>query len=285
MRGQRIIGTIDHARQQCDNARTMGERRAGNLKGKLAGVTRNRSAILAALACALVLIASYACRATTRSIAGPTRAVFPTLAPTNTSAPYIPAPSLTGWVVVSGTQVTVTATPPPTSTRTPTPTALPSSTPRPTNTPFGAPTATPIPPTATPQLGIYTNPVPVGSGFTIPDFGTLKVVRASWERGQTGLAIVELSFVCEGTAGQSCDTSTLILTAIGSSGTRYRRTFDGQVPEPPFGQGPNALVSGGGTATGNAGFIVQNSENSLMIQVQVLQRVGQFYMWIGTPGG
>jgi hypothetical protein len=134
------------------------------------------------------------------------------------------------------------------------------------------------------QLGIYSNPVPIGSGFTVPDFGTLTVVRSSSAPAQTGLVIVELSFVCERAASQLCDTGTLLLTVIGGSGSRYKRDFNAPIPGPGFGFGPDALVYGGGTETGNAGFRVQNGESSLMMQVQVFQRAGQFYLWIGAPG-
>ncbi len=256
-----------------------------NPVGKFLGLSRNELAIFlylgGALVCVIMLFAGYILYSSALAVPAATRTPFPALGPSATRAPYRPAPSITGWV--SGTPATATVTPTPTKTRRPTSTPVPSSTPTVTNTPTATMTLTPTP---TVQLGIASNPVPIGSGFTIPDMGTLTVVRSSWATGQTGLAIVELSFVCGRPIGELCKTSSLILDALGGSGTGYDRAFDSAIPEPGFGYGPKDPLYGGGTETGNAGFLVENKESSLMMIVQVFLQEGKFFFWIGpVPPG
>lgn len=75
-----------------------------------------------------------------------------------------------------------------------------------------------------------------------------------------------------------------MLNALGGSGSAYERAFDAAIPEPGFGYDLSARLYGGGTETGNAGFLVQNRESSLVMLVQVFLNEGEFFFWIGpTP--
>ena len=70
------------------------------------------------------------------------------------------------------------------------------------NNPVPQPTFTSAPtnisaPTTSSKFGTFNNPVPIGIGYTFPGFGTLTVIKSSWLSGQTGFAIVDLSFSCE----------------------------------------------------------------------------------------
>jgi hypothetical protein len=93
--------------------------------------------------------------------------------------------------------------------------------------------------------------------------------------------MVQLSFVCARPIGKECKTSALLLNAVGGSGSGYKRVFDPAIPEPGFGYDLNARLYGGGTETGNAGFLVQNGERSLMMLVQVFLKEGRVFFWIG----
>ncbi len=135
--------------------------------------------------------------------------------------------------------------------------------------PFAPPPAVPTPigpeaiPTPVPgQLGGFDNPVPLGSGFTFPGLGTLTVMKSSWSPGQTGFAIVELSFRCELPPSQQCETLHFMLDALGGSGNGYDQKFDSAIPSPTFGY-DNPPVYGGGTEHGYAGFFVDKSETVL----------------------
>ena len=81
----------------------------------------------------------------------------------------------------------------------------------PPNTPIPQPTFTTTPtsipaPTTSSQIGTFNSPIPIGIGYKFPGLGTMTVVRSSWLSGQTGFAIVALSFICERPADQECDT-------------------------------------------------------------------------------
>ncbi len=115
----------------------------------------------------------------------------------------------------------------------------------------------------------------------IPDLGALTVIRSSWVPGQTGLTSVALSFVCQRPPGQQCKTSKLILGAVGDSGQGYARTYGPEIPEPAFGYDAHTILYSGGTETGNAGFLIENSESSLVMLVQVFLQEGQYVFWIG----
>jgi hypothetical protein len=131
-----------------------------------------------------------------------------------------------------------------------------------------APTNTPVS-TSSDLLGTYENPVPMGTDYTFPEFGTLTVVKSYWSPGQTGLAIAELSFTCELPAGQECRLQLAFrLDALGSTGNGYKQPFDATVPLPEFISLLNPPIFGGGTITGNVGFVITNEENFLLMRVQ-----------------
>lgn len=275
--------------------------------GKFLGMTRNELLILlimgGLLVCVVMAFEGYILYTASRAV--PTQAAMAFTPPsTSTPALYVPAPSLTGWPTDTATGPTVV----PTRTRRPTLTPSLSPTPRPTRTPTltpsPRPTRTPTitvsptrptlaPPTATVQAGTSGNPVAMGSGFTLPDMGTLTVITSSWAPGQTGLAIVDLSFVCERPTGRRCDTSTLMLDVLGGSGSGYERVFDPAIPEPSFGSYLRPHLYGGETERGNAGFLINNGESSLMMRVRIFLQDGESFFWIGTspsapasrPGG
>ncbi len=249
--------------------------------GKFLGLTRNELRIFlfmgGLLLCVIMLSASYIVYSSGRAASAIPSRTFPPVQIPTTPPPYRPAPSLTGWPPI--TPRTSTATIPPTRTRRPTPSPLPTSTPRSTRTP------TPVPPTATAQLGTFGNPVPIGSALAIPDLGELTLLRSSWVSGQTGLMTVELSFVCGRPVSQQCKTSKLMLNAVGDSGKGYARAFDPEIPEPTFGYELGAAPYGGGTERGNAGFLIDNSESSLVLLVRVFLEEGQYFFWIGPGSG
>lgn len=252
--------------------------------GRFLGLTRNELEMLLFLGGMLVCVAlafgGYVIYNTGQAAPGglpsPSRKPSRTLIPTGTHPSYYPAPSLANWV--SGTPATDTPTIRPTRTRAPTSTPRPTSTPTSTWTPMPP---TPVPPTATVQLGTAGNPAPIGSALTLPDLGALTVTRSSWLPGQTGLAILELSFVCERPPGSECHTDRLILDAIGSSGTGYQRAFDTAIPQPRFGYGLGAPLYAGGVETGSTGFTIKGNERSIVMRVQIFLQEGQFFFWIG----
>jgi hypothetical protein len=160
-------------------------------------------------------------------------------------------------------------------------TPLPTQTQAPTvtDTPLSTPTTAP---TIKPSLGTFTNPVPIGIGYKFPGFGTLTVINSSWLPGQTGFAIVKLSFSCERPADQKCDTGNFMLDALGGSGNGYKQEFDTAIPNPTFGTFDNPPVYGGGVENGYAGFLVTNSESALIMRVQLFLQDGEFYFKISS---
>jgi hypothetical protein len=160
-------------------------------------------------------------------------------------------------------------------------TPLPSQTQAPTvtDTPLSTPTTAP---TIKPSLGTFNNPVPIGIGYKFPGFGTLTVINSSWLSGQTGFAIVKLSFSCERPADQKCDTGNFMLDALGGSGNGYKQEFDTAIPNPTFGTFDNPPVYGGGVENGYAGFLVTNSESALIMRVQLFLQDGEFYFKISS---
>jgi hypothetical protein len=171
---------------------------------------------------------------------------------------------------------TATSNPGPSATKTPQPTVTtgPSNTPAPTNTP--GPTLAP-PATATAPVATFNNPVPIGTSYTWPGTGTLTVKKSDWKPGQTGYAIVLLSFSCERPADQTCDTGHFLLHAVGGSGNGYSRGFDTAIPEPGFGSFTNPPPHGGGHEEGYAGFLITSSETTLAMQVGIFLQDGEWY--------
>ncbi len=171
-------------------------------------------------------------------------------------------------------------------------TAIPTATATLTNTPAASPTASGTA-TATPRqtrtiptrvpapVATFLEPVPLGTSFEIPGWGSLTVVKSSWLPGQTGLTIVELSFTCGRPAGDRCNTSKLMLDTLGGSGAGYARVFDAAIPEPTFGTFTRPALYGGETETGNAGFVITNSESSLKLRVQIFLESGEYFFWLG----
>lgn len=157
-----------------------------------------------------------------------------------------------------------------TSTIEPTITLLPQ--PVPTNT-LELPATTTSIPAQSQDSGTFNNPVPIGAGYTFPEFGTLTVLNSSWLAGQTGYAIVQLSFTCERPPDQECETLYISLSAVGSSGNGYQRSFDSAIPMPDFGSFMTHTY-GGGTDNGNAGFQITNNENSLLMRVELALGLG-----------
>jgi hypothetical protein len=155
-----------------------------------------------------------------------------------------------------------------------TPTPLPVFTPTPTDIP--APTA------ASPPIGTFNNPVPIGVGYTFPGFGTLTVLNSSWLSGQTGFAIVKLSFVCERPAGQECDLFRFMLSALGNSGNGYNQKYESAIPKPRFGSIANPPLYGGGTETGYVGFLIKGNESSLLMRGQIFSQDGDVYFKISN---
>jgi hypothetical protein len=161
---------------------------------------------------------------------------------------------------------------------------------QPSNTPFSQLTFTSTPtfisaPTIENQIGSFNNPIPIGVGHTYPGFGTLTVLESSWMPGQTGFAIVKLSFTCERPAGQECDlvvSGRFMLSALGNSGNGYNQEFDSAIPEPGFGSFDNPPLYGGGTETGYVGFLITGNENTLLMRVQIFLQSGDVYFKISN---
>lgn len=188
------------------------------------------------------------------------------LAPTETPSATLtltPSPTYTATATLTPT---FTLTPSITLTASATRTITPTKTVGPTRTPAPPPT---LRPTNPPPEGSRGNPIPNGYGIRFPGLGTL-FSQSSWSSGQTGLAIVSLTFTCERPPEQSCNTGDFLLDAVGSSGSVYERVFEMSIPEPSFGSFMNPEVFGGGTTTGYAGFRITNSESSLQMRVRLL---------------
>ena len=143
-------------------------------------------------------------------------------------------------------------------------------------TPTTKPAANPIPQPVN-QYGSFNYPVAIRSGYRFPGLGTLSVVQSAYASGQTGLAIVVLSFVCERPAGQICDTGDFMLDTVGSSGNGYSRVFESGVPEPSFGSFDLPDLYGGGKETGYAAFQITKPENRLLLTVKIFLQDGIIY--------
>lgn len=98
----------------------------------------------------------------------------------------------------------------------------------------------------------------------------MTVEESRWRPGQTGLAIVYLSFACERPADQACDTGDFLLDAVGKSGSGYKREFESAIPEPDFGSFVNPDVYGGATEKGYVGFLITQHETSLMMKAVIM---------------
>lgn len=135
-----------------------------------------------------------------------------------------------------------------------------------------SPISSPLPsrtpaPTIASQIGTFNNPVPIGIGYNFIGLGTFTVIKSSWLPGQTGLAIVELSFSCERPTGQECSTIDFSLDVVGGSGNGYSfEYFDPDIPEPRFGGFMNPPVYGGGIEKGYVGFLIKNNESTLVMR-------------------
>jgi len=137
------------------------------------------------------------------------------------------------------------------------------------------PTKTPSPtrtlsPTNTPVIGTFDNPIPISLSYRFPGYGTLKVNSSSWMPGQTGLAIVELSFECERPADQECRTGDFMFDVLGGSGNGYTPAFDSGIPTPHFGSFINPPIFGGGVEKGYYGFLITEKEDLLKMRVHIL---------------
>lgn len=164
-------------------------------------------------------------------------------------------------------------TPNPETTATPSPTDVPPTL-VPTVAPTVAPTSTSIPPTSVPtQIGTFNQPIPIGMPYEFPGFGTMTVVSAQWQPGQTGYAIAQLSFECNRPSNQICDTPDFMFSAVGSSGTSYTQDYDQAIPNPSFGSIFDGDLYGGGTENGYVGFLVTQPEDSLKMTVDVFLRI------------
>lgn len=150
--------------------------------------------------------------------------------------------------------------------------AIPTSTPTPASTSAAAQPPTPSP-SPTTVLGTFDNPVPLGLPFTIPGLGSLTVTSTQWVPGQTGFAISQLTFTCERPPSQICDTAHFMLNAVGSSGNGYAREFDTAIPGPSFGDIFDGDLYGGATESGNVGFLVTNTEQSLLMSVEIFLKI------------
>ncbi len=178
------------------------------------------------------------------------------------------------------------------------PTTIPQVVIQPTNSPLPSQPNTPVPqpiftptPTFIPaptkdisQVGTFNNPVPIGIGYTFPGFGTLTVTKSSWLAGQTGFAIVSLSFVCERPADQECDTGVggFMFSALGDSGSGYSQDYDSSIPSPDFGSFMNPPLYGGGVENGNVGFLITQNETTLKMRVNLFLKEGEVYFKISN---
>lgn len=177
--------------------------------------------------------------------------------------------------LLSESEVPATNTPRPTLTVAPTETRLPPTFTAPAPQPTEPRTNTDVPNNPPAEsgnstlLGTYNNPVPIGTGYRFAGHGTMTVTEARWQPGQTGVAVVGLSFTCERPADQPCNTGDFMLDATGSAGVTYIREFGRAVPEPSFGDFMTDEVYGGGTQSGYAGFLITNDEDWLMMKVEI----------------
>jgi len=203
---------------------------------------------------------------TLKASSAPNPTLFPTL------VPNLP-------VKHPAQQLPLLSSPLPTQAPTSTDIPIPTQTQAPIVTDTLSPTQT-IAPTTTPSFGTFNNPVPIGTGYTFPGLGTLRAVNSSWQAGQTGFAIVKLSFSCERPADQKCDTTNFMLDALGGSGNGYKQEFDTAIPDPTFGTFDNPPVYGGGVENGFAGFLVTNSESILIMRVRLFLQDGEVYFKI-----
>ena len=143
-------------------------------------------------------------------------------------------------------------------------------------------TSTPVSAVA-PQLGTFDNPIPIGSGYNYPGLGTLTVIESEWIPGQTGFAIVKLSFTCERPANQECDifiSDSFMFDALGDSGNGYSEEYNSVIPEPNFAWPLNPPLYGGGTETGYIGLLITNNENSLIMRARTFFEDGYVYFKI-----
>jgi Tfp pilus assembly protein PilN len=196
-------------------------------------------------------------------------ALVPTLTNTSTSTQ---APSATNTSTQTMTP-SITFTPSITLTPPPTLTITPTYSPAPTKTLSPSPT---LLPTVIPPLGTRNNPVPKTFPFRFGGLGVLSI-QSQWQPGQTGLAIVHLTFSCERPSDQVCDTGNFMLDVAGSSGTVYERVFEIGIPEPTFGSFMNPEVYGGGNISGYAGFLITSPENSLQLRVRLFLQEGEVF--------
>jgi hypothetical protein len=151
--------------------------------------------------------------------------------------------------------------------------------------PTQAPPTLMSPSTSGNQIGTFNNPVPIGTGYKYPGFGTLTVINSGWLPNQTGMAIVKLSFTCERPAGQECDlaaTESFQLSVLGNSGNGYNQEFNSTIPEPGFGVFDNPPLYGGGTQTGYVGFLITGNENSLLMRAQIFLQQSYVYIKISN---
>lgn len=178
------------------------------------------------------------------------------------------------------------------------PTSIPQVVIQPTNSPLPSQPNTPVPqpvftstPTfipvstsSSPQIGTFNNPVPIGVGYTFPGLGTMTVVKSSWLSGQTGFAIVALTFVCERPADQECDTGVggFMFSALGNSGNGYSKDNDTSIPSPDFGSFMNPPLYGGGVENGNIGFLITQNETSLKMRVNLFLKDDEVYFKISN---
>ena len=196
-----------------------------------------------------------------------TSTLLPTETPTETYTPTV-TPSETYTSVPTKTFTpTATLTSTETATLAATFTITPTFTPSQTRTPRPSPTV---------ALGSRSNPVPQGTNYRFPGYGTVSVV-SSWLPGQTGLAVVSVSFYCERPTSQKCNVLDFMLDAVGSSGTTYPQAFETGIPQPGFWDFMTADVFGGGSKTGYAGFLVNQQENDLQIRVQIMYQPHEIF--------
>lgn len=120
-----------------------------------------------------------------------------------------------------------------------------------------------------PVTGTYDNPVPLGSSYRFPNFGTFTVTNGT--QAKSGWAIIYVTFTCELPANQKCDASNFMFDAVGVSGTVYRQEFDTHIPEPGFADifSGRDEVYGGGTTSGYVGFYLPQQENSIKLRVHI----------------
>jgi len=136
------------------------------------------------------------------------------------------------------------------------------------------------------EIGSKNNPVPLGSGYAFPGYGTLTVIENQWQAGQTGFAIVKLNLICELPSDQVCKTSDFTFSGdvIGASGTIYKQSFDSSnIPSPQFMRPGESEVYGGGTKSGYAGFSLTAQENGLLMRVNLGTNQDKVFFDLSTP--